>query len=65
VYLVDEVSPTDAMGYGLMAVGMSKRMGDESKPPVALTLRQVVWIMGYLETQWKAQQGVNERREIE
>jgi len=64
VYLVDEVSPTDAMGYGLMAVGMSKRMGDESKPPVALTLRQVVWIMGYLETQWKAQQGVPERREI-
>jgi hypothetical protein len=34
VYLADGVSPTDAMGYGLMATGMSKRMGDESKPPL-------------------------------
>jgi hypothetical protein len=53
VYLVDKVSPTDVMGYGLMAAGMSKQMGDESKPPIALTLRQVLSIMAYLETEWK------------
>jgi uncharacterized membrane protein YhdT len=52
------------MGYGLMAAGMSKRMGDESKPPIALTLRQVLWIMAYLETQWKAFRGIPERCEI-
>jgi hypothetical protein len=64
VYLVDGVSPTDVMGYGLMAVGMGKRMGDESKPLIALTLWQVLWIMAYLETQWKARRGVPERRKI-
>jgi CTP:molybdopterin cytidylyltransferase MocA len=54
----------DAIGYGLMAAGMSKRMGDESKPPIALTLRQVLWIMAYLETQPKAFQGIPECRKI-
>jgi hypothetical protein len=39
------------MGYGLVAAGMGKQMGDESKPPIALTLRQVLWITAYLETQ--------------
>jgi hypothetical protein len=52
------------MGYGLMAAGMSKQMGDESKPLIALTVRQVLWIMAYLETQWKTRRGVPERREI-
>jgi hypothetical protein len=64
VYLVDGVSPTDAIGYGLMAVGMGKRMGDESKRPIALTLQKVLWISAYLETQWKARRGVPERRKI-
>jgi hypothetical protein len=52
------------MGYGLMTAGMSKRMGNDSKPPIALTLRQVLWIMAYLETQWKALWGIPERHEI-
>jgi hypothetical protein len=52
------------MGYGLMATGMSKRMGDESKPPIALNLQQVLWIMAYLETQWKAFWGTPEHRKI-
>jgi hypothetical protein len=52
VYLADGVSPTDALGYSLMATGMAKRMGDESKPPVALTHRQIVWIMTRLESDW-------------
>lgn len=32
VYLADGVSPTDAMGYGLMAAGMAKRMGIKVNP---------------------------------
>jgi hypothetical protein len=53
VHLADGVSPTDAMGYGLMAMGMStKCMGDESKPHIALTVRQILWIVDCLEIQW-------------
>lgn len=54
VYLAAGVSPTDTLGYGLMSTGMSKRMGDESKPPIALTLRQILWIMGWIEKEWVA-----------
>ena len=52
VYLANGVSPTDAVGYGLMATGMARRMGDQSKPPVALTLQQILWIMRHLEDNW-------------
>jgi hypothetical protein len=61
---VDGVSPVDAIGYGLMAAGMSKRVGDESKPPIARTLRQVLWIMAYLETQRQAFRGIPAHRKI-
>lgn len=64
VYLVDDVSPTDAMGYGLMATGMAKRMGDESKPPIALTLKQICWIMSHLDSLWRATSRSMDRREI-
>jgi hypothetical protein len=47
-----------------MAAGMRKQMGDESKPPIAITLQQVLWIMAYLKTQWKALWGISERRKI-
>ena len=39
VYLAAGVNPTDALGYGLMATGMAKQMGDQNKPPIALTLK--------------------------
>lgn len=52
MYLANGVSPTDALGYGLMATGMAKHMGDQSKPPIALTLWQILWIMNYLDTRW-------------
>jgi hypothetical protein len=64
VYLVNDVSPTDAMGYGLMATGMAKRMGDESKPPVALTLRQIRWIMTHLDGLWLTCVSRSAKREI-
>ena len=54
VYLVDGVSPTDSMGYGLMATGMARRVGDHSKPPIALTLHQILWIMAHLDAAWRA-----------
>ena len=38
VYLADGVSPMDALGYGLMAASMARCMGNQSKPPIALTL---------------------------
>jgi hypothetical protein len=62
--LADGVSPTDALGYGLMTTGMGKRMGDDSKPPVALTLRQILWIMTRLESDWTMASTTAGRREI-
>jgi hypothetical protein len=41
VLLGKNVGPSDELGYTLMTTGMAKRMGDQSKPPIALTLRQV------------------------
>jgi hypothetical protein len=35
--LMDGVSPSDELGYTFMMTGMAKRMGDQSKPLVALT----------------------------
>lgn len=64
VYLADGVSPTDAMGYTLMATGMAVRMGDESKPPIALTLHQILWIMERLESMWAVAVTQADRREI-
>lgn len=64
VYLVDGVSPTDAMGYGLMATGMARRVGDHSRPPIALTLKQILWIMAHLEGLWTAESRQDIRREI-
>jgi integrase len=64
VYLAVGVSLTDAMGYGLMATGMSKRMGDESKPPIALTLRQILWIMAQLDKDWTQCITVADRRTL-
>jgi hypothetical protein len=64
VYLVDSVSPTNALGYGLMAAGMARRMGDQSKPPITLTLRQVFWVMQYLDAQWVTSRSRDKRREL-
>jgi hypothetical protein len=64
VYLANGVSPTDAMGYALMATGMGKRMGDDSKPPIALTLWQILWIMSHLESLWVRSHTRDGRREI-
>ena len=64
VYLVDGVSPTDAMGYGLMATGMARRVGDHSKPPIALTLQQILCIMRHLEAAWQKARHPMIRREI-
>ena len=35
-----------------MAAGMAKQMGDNSKPPIALTLKQTLWIMDFLDARW-------------
>jgi hypothetical protein len=52
------------MGYGLMATGMAKRMGDESKPPIALTLKQIKWIMSHLESLWRSFPNRTARQDI-
>ena len=49
---MEGVSPTDALGYGLMAFGMVKWMGDNSKPPITLTHKQTLWIMDFLDARW-------------
>jgi hypothetical protein len=52
------------MGYGLMVTGMAKRASDHSKPPIALTLAQVCWIMTRLESMWTMCPTPAGRREI-
>jgi hypothetical protein len=39
-------------------------MGDHSKPPIALTLRQVLWVMQHLDAKWEAGKTPSDRREI-
>jgi hypothetical protein len=64
VSLTQGVSPTDAIGYTLMATGMAIRMGDESKPPIALTLCQVLWILARLDSCWVLCWSPLSRREV-
>ena len=47
-----------------MTAGLAKQMGDHSKPPIALTLRQVLWVMQHLDAIWEACQTPSDRREI-
>lgn len=44
----------DALGYGPMATRMGRWVGDHSKPPIALTLKQVLWELQHLERTWVA-----------
>jgi len=64
VYLADGVSPTDAMGYALMVTGMAKRVGDHSKPPIALTFQQISGIMRHLDSLWQLCTTVTAKREV-
>jgi hypothetical protein len=47
-----------------MVTGMAKQVGDHSKPPIALTLSQVLWIMARLNAMWSVSGTRAERREI-
>jgi len=50
---LEGLTPNAELGYTLMSIGMSKRMGDESKPPIAITYWQVRWAIDCLEALWK------------
>ena len=64
VTLMAGVIPSDELGYTFMTTGMAKRMGDQSKPPIALTLRQVIWVMQRLDAKWEECHTPTGRREI-
>jgi hypothetical protein len=64
IIITNGVSPGDEMGYALMTTGMGKRMGDQSRPPYALTLGQVQWIMRRLDSMWSVCLTLPGRREI-
>jgi hypothetical protein len=61
---MEGVIPSDELGYTFMMTGMAKRMGDHSKPPIALTLRRVLWVMQHLDAKWEACKTPSARREI-
>jgi hypothetical protein len=61
---MEGVIPSDELGYTFMTTGMAKRMGDHSKPPIALTLRQVLWVMQHLNAKWEECKTPTGRREI-
>ena len=41
--VVQKCIPSDELVYSMMSVGMSKRLGSGSEPPVAITAKQVLW----------------------
>lgn len=46
--------PTDEYGYTLMSGGMSRRLGEESKPATALLARHVAWIDRHLDASYQS-----------
>jgi len=56
--------PTDELGYTLMTTGMARRMGDESRPCVALTFAQVMKISRYLDQSWIGPLSLDRRRDV-
>lgn len=63
-HLTPGVIPSDGLGYTLMAGGMSRRLGDQSRPPVAITHRYVNWINDRLESLWSVTRNLESRREL-
>lgn len=63
-FLTNGCSPTDELGYTLMTTGMSRRMGDESVPSVALTSQQIMRGAEYLEQAWGASTTLAQKRDI-
>jgi hypothetical protein len=53
VMFMEGVIPTAELGYTSLTTGMAKRMGDHSKPPIALTLSQVLSVMHHLDGKWR------------
>jgi len=46
-------SPTDFLGFSMMAAGMAKRMGTASKPARALRLEHVLWNLRFRDRQYQ------------
>jgi hypothetical protein len=63
-HLTHGVIPSDGLGYTLMTGGMSRRLGDGSKPPIALTHKYVSWFNERLESLWSITHTLESRREI-
>lgn len=57
-------SPTDELSYTLMASGMSRRLGDESKPSIALLARHVRALDRLLDQRFNDTQDPGLRREL-
>ena len=52
--VTDGCSPTDELSYTLMSSGMSRRLGDESRPAVALLDRHIRFLDSSLERRFHA-----------
>ena len=63
-HLTERCLPTDELGYSLMSAGMARRMGDSSKPSVALNISQVMKISGYLDQMWEQPLTLERRRDV-
>lgn len=63
-HLTERCLPTDELGYSLMTSGMARRMGDSSKPSVALNSSQVLTISGYLDRIWEQDLSLERRRDV-
>ncbi len=56
--------PTEQLGYTMMGSGMARRLGDDSKPTLAITAAQVQHITEYLEQLYQGPLSLNHQRDL-
>ena len=63
-HVTEKCLPTDKLGYSLMTSGMARRMGNSSRPSIALNISPVMNISGYLDQMWDQPLSRERRRDV-
>jgi len=63
-HLTEKCLPTDELCWTLMASGMSRRMGDDSQPSVALNIAQVLRMSEFLDQAWEGPLSLDRQRDV-
>ena len=60
--LTDGCAPTNDISFTLMAAGMSRRLGEDSKPSKALLARHVEWMEAHFDQAYRSATTLTEQR---